>query len=139
MAWSYRPRILCAVSLTVATLALATGVALAVVVPAGLGDRIGFGCLGVVVAGLLWPFIRLRLAGDQDGLTVVNPLRTRRLDWAEILAVSLPPGASWPTIDLADGTALAVLPLQISDGPRYAAVLDRIERLAWGHGASEPG
>lgn len=139
MAWSYRPRILCAVSLTVATLALATGVVLAAIVPVGIGDRVGFGCLGAVVAGLVWPFIRLRLIGDEDGLTVVNPLRTRRLEWAEILAVSVPPGASWPTMDLADGTALAVIPLQASDGPRYAAALARVERLAWGHGATEPG
>ena len=39
-----------------------------------------------------------------ERLVVVNGYRRREYEWAEVVAVHLPPGAPWVTLDLADGT-----------------------------------
>ena len=39
-------------------------------------------------------------------------------EWAQIVAVRLPQGAPWATLDLADGTTVSVLAIQGSDGDR---------------------
>ena len=49
---------------------------------------------------------------------VVNGYRRREYEWAEIVAVHLPPGAPWVTLDLADGDTAPVMGIQGSDGDR---------------------
>lgn len=65
-----------------------------------------------------WSLGRSRATADEDGLVVVNGLRSRRFAWAQIVAVHLPAGAPWATLDLADGTTVAVMAFQGSDGRR---------------------
>jgi len=72
--------------------------------------------LGLVAAG--HALGRSRLVARVDGLTVVNGYRTRRFEWAEVLAVTLRPGSPWATLDLSDGTSVAAMGIQGSDGPR---------------------
>ena len=45
------------------------------------------------------------MVAEPDRLVVVNGYRRREYEWAEVLAVHLPPGAPWATLDLADGTS----------------------------------
>lgn len=61
---------------------------------------------------------RSRVVAQADRLVVVNGYRRRELAWAEILAVSLPPGAPWALLDLADGTSHPAMGIQGSDGAR---------------------
>lgn len=71
---------------------------------------------GLATAFLGWLLSRSRATARADGLVVVNGLKRRELDWAQVLAVHLPPGAPWATLDLADGTTVSVMAFQGSDG-----------------------
>ena len=55
---------------------------------------------------MLYALVRSRVVAEKDRLVVVNGYRRHEYDWAEIVAVHLPPGAPWATLDLADGTTV---------------------------------
>jgi hypothetical protein len=67
---------------------------------------------------LLWVVSRGRIEADEEGLTVVNMLRTRRLEWAEVVRVRLGPGDPWVQLELDDGSTLPATGIQTSDGQR---------------------
>jgi hypothetical protein len=76
--------------------------------------------LGLAVA---WGLVRCRVTATDAGLEVVNGYRTHHYEWAEVLAVHMPQGAPFPTLDLADGTSRPTIGIQSADGDRaYAAV-----------------
>ena len=62
--------------------------------------------------------VRSRIVARDDRLVVVNGYRRREYEWAEVIGVHLPPGAPWVTLDLADGTTVAAMGIQGSDGNR---------------------
>jgi PH (Pleckstrin Homology) domain-containing protein len=72
--------------------------------------------LGFYAAG--YALARSRVVARQDGLTVVNGYRTRHYEWNEVLRVTLRPGSPWAELDLSDGTTVAAMGIQGSDGPR---------------------
>jgi hypothetical protein len=74
-----------------------------------------FVAMGVAVA---WALYRCRVTATSQGLEVVNGYRTHYYEWPEVLAVHMPPGAPWPTLDLADGTSRPTFGIQSSDGDR---------------------
>jgi Bacterial PH domain len=79
------------------------------------GTLLVFGLL----AFLLWfALVRSRVVAEEDRLVVVNGYRRREFEWAEVVAVHLPPGAPWVTLDLADGTTVSAMGIQGSDGNR---------------------
>jgi hypothetical protein len=72
-----------------------------------------------VLAGVVaWALYRCRVTADTRGLEVVNGFHTHHYEWAEVLAVHMPPGAPFPTLDLADGTSRPTMGIQASDGDR---------------------
>ncbi len=71
-----------------------------------------------VGAGLLWVVARGRVVATSEGLTVVNMIRTRHLDWPQVVRVRMRPGDPWVQLDLADGTTLPATGIQNSDGER---------------------
>jgi hypothetical protein len=73
---------------------------------------------GLMVLVVMHALLRSRAEAHRDRLVVVNGYKHREFDWAEIVAVHMPPGAPWATLDLADGTAVAVMGIQGSDGLR---------------------
>lgn len=73
-------------------------------------------CVGI--AACLIPLIRSRVDVTDEGLTVVNGYKTRRYVWAQIVAIRMPQGAPWASLDLSDGTTCGVMALQASDGRR---------------------
>jgi hypothetical protein len=81
--------------------------------------------LGFVVLNAL---IRSRVDAEPDRLVVVNGYRRHELAWAEVVAVRMPPGAPWVTLDLADGTTLSALAIQSSDGQRARTA---VRQLRW--------
>jgi Bacterial PH domain len=92
--------------------------------------------LGLLFYAAGFALARSRLVAREDGLTVVNGYRTRRFEWNEVLAVSLRNGSPWAEIDLSDGTTVAAMGIQGSDGPRamrqvreVRALVDRLTRL----------
>ena len=77
--------------------------------------------LALVLLAILFGLYRLaamRVRADDHGLTVVNLVRTRRLEWAQVLHVSLRPGDPWVQLDVDDGTTVSVMAIQTADGSR---------------------
>ncbi|MBZ5741126.1 PH domain-containing protein [Nocardioides mangrovi] len=74
--------------------------------------------LGLLVFTLFYALVRSRVVAEADRLVVVNGYRRREYDWAQVVAVHLPPGAPWVTLDLADGTTVSAMGIQGSDGLR---------------------
>jgi hypothetical protein len=116
-------------------------ITLAIVVapPFGLGDRIGLVAFGLAIAAILHMLARSRVIADEQGLTVVNPLRTHRYDWAEVLRVTMVQGDPWPTLDLADGTSVGAMGIQGSEGERARRAITELQALLRERGeAPEP-
>jgi hypothetical protein len=113
--------------------------AIAVAPPFKIVDRVGLVLFGAAIAGLLYLLGRSRVTADAEGLTVVNPVRTRRLEWAEVLRVNMGEGEPWPTLDLADGSTVSAMGIQRSDGDRARRALAELRTLLHERGeAAEP-
>lgn len=96
------------------------------VTPFQRGTVLALGLLGLVT---IYALVRSRAVAQEDGLVVVNGYRRRRYAWEEVVAVRLPPGAPWVTLDLADGTTVSVLAIQGSDGQRARAAVRDLRAL----------
>lgn len=100
-----------------AAVVVASVAALAVVMPQWeVYDRVALVGFGLVIAAFLCRLAAVRVETDEAGLTVVNFLTRRRLDWAEVIDVRLGPGDPWLVLDVSDGTTLAAMGIQGSDG-----------------------
>ena len=82
--------------------------------------------MGLAVA---WALFRCRVTASSRGLEVVNGYRTHHYEWAEVLAVHMPPGAPFPTLDLADGTSRSTIGIQASDGDRARQAVRELRTL----------
>jgi hypothetical protein len=82
--------------------------------------------MGVAVA---WGLFRCRVTASSGGLEVVNGYRTHHYEWAEVLAVHMPQGAPFPTLDLADGTSRPAMGIQSSDGDRARHAVRELRTL----------
>ncbi|RNL86638.1 PH domain-containing protein [Halostreptopolyspora alba] len=137
----WRPRNVRIVAYGLAGLVMVTMVALAVVLPERflVTDRIGLVLLGGVGVGVLHLLGRPRLVATEHRVTVVNSIRTHVLEWPEIVDIRMPVGEPWPSMDLADGSTLAVMAIQSNDGERARAGLTEFRELLHDRGeADEP-
>lgn len=80
-------------------------------------------------ASAMYALVRSRVVAERERLVIVNGYRRHELDWAQVLAVRLPPGAPWVTLDLADGEAMAAMGIQGSDGARAQRAVRQLRRL----------
>jgi hypothetical protein len=80
---------------------------------------------GAVGLGL----VRCRVTATRGGLEVVNGFRTHHYEWPEVLAVHMPQGAPFPTLDLADGTSRPAMGIQASDGDRARLAVRQLRAL----------
>jgi hypothetical protein len=96
---------------------------------------IGLFLVGVVMGHAMG---RCRVDADDSGLRVVNGYRTHELSWPQVVAVRLRPGNPWATLDLADGTSLAAMGIQGSDGRRARRQVGRLRALIEAHAGREP-
>ncbi|MEO5708527.1 MAG: PH domain-containing protein [Nocardioidaceae bacterium] len=85
--------------------------------------------LGLMFYAGGYALARSRVVAREDGLTVVNGYRTRHFEWNEVLAVTLRPGSPWAELDVADGTTVAAMGIQGSDGRRAKAHVRQLRRL----------
>ncbi|MEU2118375.1 PH domain-containing protein [Streptomyces sp. NPDC016459] len=101
----------------------------------GPGERVSFIFTAALLSGVLVLLSRPKVVADDEGVTVVNITRTRRLAWAEILKVNLRPGDAWVFLDLSDGTSLPALGIQPGIA-KEAAIRDAraLRALAEAHG-----
>jgi len=82
---------------------------------------------GAYAAG--YSVLRSRVTAEDTRLIVVNGYKRREFEYAEILAVHLPPGAPWVTLDLADGTTVSAMGIQASDGARAHVAVRQLRGL----------
>ncbi|MCW2832548.1 MAG: hypothetical protein JWN68_501 [Nocardioides sp.] len=85
--------------------------------------------LGLLAGSVGHALTRSRVVASEKGLAVVNGYRRHDYEWPEVLAVHLPPGAPWATIDLADGTTASLLAIQGSDGARARTAVRTLRAL----------
>ena len=85
--------------------------------------------LGLVAFAAWFALMRSRVVAERDRLVVVNGYRRREYEWAEVIAVHLPPGAPWVTLDLADGTTVPAMGIQGSDGARARRAVRELRAL----------
>jgi hypothetical protein len=119
---------------------------IAVLLPAGgavawsVGEKAVVGLSGLLVWGVLALLSRPKAVADEQGLTVINLTVRRRLEWAQVLRVNLRSGDPWVSLDLDDGTTLAVMAIQPGAG-RAGALRDArlLRDLADHYGSADTG
>jgi hypothetical protein len=84
---------------------------------------------GLLFASCGHALARSRVVAEAHRLVVVNGYRKHVYEWPEVLAVTLPPGAPWAVLDLADGTSAAAMGIQGSDGARARTAVRELRTL----------
>lgn len=82
-----------------------------------------------MVAAVAWGLVRCRITASEAGVEVVNGFRRHVYEWPEILAVRLPRGAPFATLDLADGTSTMAMGIQSADGGRAGVAVRELRAL----------
>ena len=85
--------------------------------------------IGLLAFAAWYALVRSREVATRERLVVVNGYRRREYDWAEIVAVHLPPGAPWMTLDLSDGSTASALGIQGSDGERARTAVRQLRAM----------
>lgn len=85
--------------------------------------------IGLLYAAAGHAIARSRVVASETGVRVVNGYKQLDFEWAEIVAIHLPPGAPWATIDLADGNTASMLGIQGADGERARAAVRSLRTL----------
>ncbi|MER6104910.1 PH domain-containing protein [Streptomyces sp. NPDC001832] len=107
---------------------LTVGAAMVVVITAvaltleqlSAGEQSSFIFTALLFFGVLALLSRPKVVANEEGVTVVNLTRTRRLSWAEVVRVNLRAGDPWVFLDLSDGTSMPVLGIQPGIGKQQA-------------------
>lgn len=94
-----------------------------------LFERLTLALFGVVILACVHALTRSRVSASRDRLVIVNGYRRRDLAWAQVVAVRMPPGAPWASLDLADGSEIAAMGIQGSDGKRARLAVRELRRL----------
>lgn len=133
---TFRPRATRAVCVLLAALTVVASAAMFARIAELEGPRTGERLTVVVLAVAILLFLyrqwSVRAVPSQEGLLVRNVVLTHRLEWAQIVSVRLG-DSSWAQLDLSDGTVLAVMAIQRSDGERARAESRRLATLVAAH------
>lgn len=85
--------------------------------------------MGAAMVAALHALGRCRVDATEEGVVVVNGYRTRRFDWAQVVAVRLRSGAPWASLDISDGSTVPVMGIQGSDGARAVTAVRELRRF----------
>ncbi|WP_030484581.1 PH domain-containing protein [Nocardioides aequoreus] len=89
--------------------------------------------LMLLFLGCYHALVRSRVVATEAGLVVVNGWRSHRLEWSQVVSVSLGRGAPWGTLDLSDGTTLSMIGIQGSDGARARRAVRQLRATVAAH------
>jgi len=92
-------------------------------------EKLTLAFIGLLILGCVHALTRSRVSTSREKLVIVNGYRRRELDWAQVVAVRMPPGAPWATLDLADGSEISAMGIQSSDGTRAKSAVRDLRRL----------
>lgn len=133
----YRPRRLLLVCRLAAVAVLATFAVLALLLPSGsadgqqfqVADQVAFFGIGVLLAGVLLQFTRVRVAADESGVRVRNYVGEKFVPWQVVARVRLDESSPWASLDLHDDDTIALLAVQANDGARAVDAVVELRRL----------
>ncbi|WP_181958666.1 PH domain-containing protein [Nonomuraea diastatica] len=128
---TWRPRRARIVAYGFAVLIVLGAVVMAVLIaaPFKLPDRVAIVAFGCAVAYVLHLLGRVRVEADEEGITIVNAVRTHRYSWPEILDITLLVGDPWPRIDFSDGRTIGAMGIQGSEKARARRATAELEAL----------
>ena len=106
---------------------------------AKLFDRVAFLVCAVAGTMAIHRLANVHAVASTQGLLVVNWARSRRLEWAEVIAVRLAPGDPWVYLDVSDGTTLPVMAVQTADGARAKVMALELAATVAEHGVRNSG
>jgi hypothetical protein len=95
-------------------------------------EKLTLGFIGLLILGCVHALTRSRVTATRESLVVVNGYRRRELAWPQVVAVRMPPGAPWCTLDLNDGSEIAAMGIQGSDGARAKSAVRDLRTLVAG-------
>lgn len=93
-------------------------------------ERLTMLAMGLLAFAIWYALVRSRVVAQEQHLVVVNGYRRHEFDYAQVVAVRLPPGAPWATLDLADGTTVSAMGIQGSDGDRARRAVREVRTVA---------
>lgn len=136
----FRPRAARIIGLSVAGVVTVVTAILIIVPPFSfrLPDRIGIATVGAAIVWLCWRHASVVATPDLSSLQIRNLIHTTRLEWPQIMSVRFGSGRPWASLDLADGTTIAVMAIQSADGERGRAEARRLAALVQAYEAREP-
>jgi hypothetical protein len=85
--------------------------------------------IAAMAGAVAWGLVRCRVTATVNGVEVVNGFRRHAYEWPEVLAVRLPRGAPFATLDLADGTNAMAMGIQSADGDRAGRAVRELRGL----------
>src|SRR5262245_49519667 len=65
-------------------------------------EKLTMAFIALLILACVHALTRSRVRATRESLVVVNGYRRRDLEWAQIVAVRMPPGAPWARLDLTD-------------------------------------
>lgn len=101
--------------------------------PWGAGSRVSLVLVAVLGVWMLHRLASVRLVADDDGVTVVNVVGRRRLEWAEIVGVRFSRDDPWLVLDLSDGQAMNAMGVARSEGKQAQEQARAFARLVNEH------
>lgn len=132
-----RPRRLLVVCRLTGALLLVVFAAVAVVLPNGsaggvqfgIGDQLAFFGLGLLLAGVVLQFTRVRVEADAAGVRVRNYVGEKFVPWQVVAAVRMDEASPWASLDLHDDDTIALLAVQANDGAHAVDAVVALRRL----------
>lgn len=94
-----------------------------------LSQRISAISLGLIIWAAFNAVMRSKVIATDEGIEVVNGYRRHHYGWAQIVSVTMPPGAPWATLDLSDGNSVSAIGIQASDGGRARTAIRELRAL----------
>jgi hypothetical protein len=82
---------------------------------------------------LLYAIFRTSALVAAEGLTVVNGYKVRRLEWTQVVRVTISRHRPWALLDLDDGSTVSVMAIQTSDGVRAREATRRLAAVIAEH------
>ncbi|ASK64583.1 hypothetical protein CFK39_00545 [Brachybacterium avium] len=102
------------------------------------GGRLGLLAMGVLVFLFCHLEASVKVVARPYEIEVRNLMRTRTLEWPEVLGISFPMGDPWAHLDLADGRTYPLHAIQRYDGKRAIAAAHQLQALIRERGEAPP-
>jgi hypothetical protein len=92
-------------------------------------DQVAMGMLGLLAATGILLFTRPKVTADGEHVVIQNVIGGYDLPWAVVSAIRFDRGASWASLELADGDVVALMAIQAADKSRAVESIRALRAL----------